>query len=155
MCSHSHSGFYFNVTETNLHFTSYFFKKIVFIYSLETQKERERKRERERDEGRGRSRLHAGNSMWDSIPGLQDHALGRRQTLNHWAIQASQFHQLLKEQETWVNWNHISSSFLRSLTGSPAVYTSLKPGLKRMKKSQVKKELALAWGRRECWGCNT
>ena len=29
-----------------------------------------------RDIGRGRSRLHAGTPMWDSIPGLQDHALG-------------------------------------------------------------------------------
>ena len=31
---------------------------------------------RERERGRGRSRLHAGSPMWDSIPGLQDHALG-------------------------------------------------------------------------------
>ena len=31
--------------------------------------------ERGRDTGRGRSRLHAGSPMWDSIPGLQDHAL--------------------------------------------------------------------------------
>ena len=28
------------------------------------------------DTGRGRSRLHAGSLTWDSIPGLQDHALG-------------------------------------------------------------------------------
>ena len=27
--------------------------------------------------------------MWDSIPGLQDHALGRRQALNRWATQGS------------------------------------------------------------------
>ena len=33
-------------------------------------------RERGRDTGRGRSRLHAGGLTWDSIPGLQDHALG-------------------------------------------------------------------------------
>ena len=33
-------------------------------------------RERGRDTGRGRSRLHAGTPTWDSIPGLQDHALG-------------------------------------------------------------------------------
>ena len=46
--------------------------------------ERERERERRgRDTGRGRSRLHAGNLMWDLIPGLQDHALGQRQVLNH------------------------------------------------------------------------
>ena len=36
----------------------------------------ERERERGRDIGRGRSRLHAGNLWWDSIPGLQDQALG-------------------------------------------------------------------------------
>ena len=38
--------------------------------------------ERGRDIGRGRSKLHAGNPMWDSIPGHQDHNLGQRQTLN-------------------------------------------------------------------------
>ena len=45
--------------------------------------ERERERERGRDTGRGRSRLHAESLMWDLIPGLQDHALSQRQTLNH------------------------------------------------------------------------
>ena len=30
---------------------------------------------RGRDTGRGRSRLHVGSPIWDSIPGLQDHAL--------------------------------------------------------------------------------
>ena len=42
-------------------------------------------RERGRDTGGGRSRLHAGSPMLDSIPGLQDCALGQRQVLNHWA----------------------------------------------------------------------
>ena len=41
--------------------------------------ERERKRRRGRDTGRGSSRLHGGSSTWDSIQGLQDHALGYRQ----------------------------------------------------------------------------
>ena len=45
--------------------------------------------ERGRDTDRGRSRLHAGSPMWDSIPGLQDHAPGRRQGLNRWATQGS------------------------------------------------------------------
>ena len=40
-------------------------------------------RERGRDIDRGRSRLLAGSLMQDSIPGLQDGALGRRQALNH------------------------------------------------------------------------
>ena len=52
--------------------------------------------ERGRDIGRGRSRLHAGNLMQDSIPGPQDHDLSQRQTLNHWATQASH-HATLKE----------------------------------------------------------
>ena len=37
----------------------------------------------ERERGRERIRLHTGCLMWDSIPGLQDHALGQRQVLNH------------------------------------------------------------------------
>lgn len=49
----------------------------------------EKHRERGRDTGIGRSRLHAGSSMQDSIPGPQDHTLGRRQGLNHWATQGS------------------------------------------------------------------
>ena len=44
---------------------------------------RDTERERDRDIGRGKSRLHAGSPMWDLIPGFQDHALGRRQELNH------------------------------------------------------------------------
>ena len=44
--------------------------------------EREKERDRDRDTGRRRSRLHARSPMWDSIPGLQDHALGQRQALN-------------------------------------------------------------------------
>ena len=31
---------------------------------------------------------HAGSLMWDSIPGLWDHALSQRQMLNRWATQA-------------------------------------------------------------------
>ena len=39
-------------------------------------------RERGKDTGRGGIRLHAGSPTWDSIPALQDHALGegRHQT---------------------------------------------------------------------------
>ena len=68
-------------------FFLYFFFKILFIFSWETQRERER--ERGRGTGRGKSRLHAGSPTWDSIPGLQDHVLGRRQVLNRWATQGS------------------------------------------------------------------
>ena len=50
----------------------------------DTHRERERERGRDtgRGTGRGRSRLHAGSPTWDSIPGLQDHALDQRQALN-------------------------------------------------------------------------
>ena len=44
---------------------------------------RDTERERGRDTGRGRYRLPAGSLMLDLIPGLQDHALGLRQVLNH------------------------------------------------------------------------
>ena len=60
----------------------YFIKKILFIYLFM------RDRERGRDTGRGRSGLHAGSPTWDSIPGLQDQALGQRQAPNRWATQA-------------------------------------------------------------------
>ena len=59
------------------------FLKILFIYSWETHTHRGR------DTGRGRSRLQTGSPTWDSIPGLQDHALGQREALNCWAPQAS------------------------------------------------------------------
>ena len=50
---------------------------------------RDIERERGRDTGRGRSVLHEGNPMWDSMLGLQDHVLGQRVALNHWATQVS------------------------------------------------------------------
>ena len=54
-----------------------------------------RERERGRDTGRGRSRLPAGSLTWDLIPGLQHHALGRRQALNRCATQGSLDHDFL------------------------------------------------------------
>ena len=73
--------------------TPYFFFFLFFLrfylFFHDRHRENERERERGRDTGRGRSRLHAGNPMWDSIPGLQDHTLSRREVLNRWAIQVS------------------------------------------------------------------
>ena len=62
-----------------------FLKDFLFINSWETHRERKRGR----DTGRGRSRLHAGSPTLDPIRGLQDQALGWRQTLNHWTTQAA------------------------------------------------------------------
>ena len=45
-----------------------------------------------------------GSPMRDSILGLQDHALGRRQTPNHWATQASLNFFLLI---TFCEWNSL------------------------------------------------
>ena len=50
-----------------------FFKDFIYLFMRDTQKEREAETQAEREAG----------SMRNSIPGLQDHALGRRQVLNH------------------------------------------------------------------------
>ena len=50
---------------------------------------RDTERDRGRDTGRGRSRHHTESPTWDSIQGLQDHALGQKQALNHCATQGS------------------------------------------------------------------
>ena len=47
----------------------FFFKDFIYLFVTHRQGERGR------DIGRGRSRLHAGSLIWDSIPGLQNHAL--------------------------------------------------------------------------------
>ncbi|XP_072674798.1 modulator of macroautophagy TMEM150B isoform X2 [Canis lupus baileyi] len=52
-----------------------FFKDFIYLFMREGVGA-----ERGRDRGRGRSRLHAGSRMQDSIMGLRDHALSRRQT---------------------------------------------------------------------------
>ena len=44
-----------------------------YLFMKDTQRQRHRQRE---------SRLHAGSPMWDSIPGLWDHALALRQVPN-------------------------------------------------------------------------
>ena len=66
---HSHWLFFF-----------FLFKGFIDLF-IETHRVRERER------GRERSRLHAESPTWDSIQGLQDHALGCR--LNHCATGAA------------------------------------------------------------------
>ena len=78
--------------------------------------ERERERERGRDTGGGRSRLHAGTPTWDSIPGLQDRALGQRQAPSRCATQGSPIFLFLKTKMldspggavVWLSLIHIS-----------------------------------------------
>ena len=60
--------------------TLFYFLKILFIYSWETQRKRQR-------HNRGRSRLPVESLIHNSIPGPQDHELSQRQMLNHWATQ--------------------------------------------------------------------
>ena len=48
----------------------FFFFNILFIYDRYRERERQRHRQREKQAP------CTGSPMWDSIPGLQDHALG-------------------------------------------------------------------------------
>ena len=63
---------------------SFFFN--FYLFMIVTERERERQRHRQRE----KQAPCTGSPMWDSIPGLQDRALGQRQALNHCATQGSQ-----------------------------------------------------------------
>ena len=65
--------------ENGIEIWTYFKGDLIFLFIYESYRQR----------GRGRSRLPARNPTWDSIPGLQDQALGWRQTLDRWATQGS------------------------------------------------------------------
>ena len=52
-------------------------------------REKEKERERQRHRQREKQTPCTGSPTWDSIPGLQDHALGQRQAPNRCAIQGS------------------------------------------------------------------
>ena len=62
--------------------SGFFFQDFIHLFMrhththTHTHRMRERERGRGRDTGRGRSRLHPKNPMRDSIPELQDQALG-------------------------------------------------------------------------------
>ena len=68
------------------HFILFLF---LFIYDSHTEREREREIGRDQAEGEAGSMHRA--PMWDSIPGLQDRALGQRQAPNRCATQGSLF----------------------------------------------------------------
>ena len=118
----------------NLWFYSFFFFLKIFIYLFL----RERERKRVRGAGRGRSRLHPGSLTWYSIPGLQDHAPGQRQALNHWATWGcpdftlkvlNQMNRAQPHSPGWstlpkVNWSFISN-FWSSLPLSRLVFNQI------------------------------
>ena len=56
-----------------------------YLFTIVTQRERERQRHRQREKQAPCTR----SPMWDSIPGLQDRALGQRQAPNRCATQGS------------------------------------------------------------------
>ena len=85
-----------------------FFKDFIYLFMIDIERERERER------GRGRSRLHTGNLTRDSIPVLQDHALGQRQAPNRCATGAALFLFLIKCYLFWLKF-HSSFFFLKIL----------------------------------------
>ena len=66
-------------------FKSFFFN--FYLFMIVTQRERERERQRHRQ--REKQAPCTGSPTWDSIPGLQDRALGQRQAPNRCATQGS------------------------------------------------------------------
>ena len=59
-----------------------------------TERERERQRHRQRE----KQAPCTGSLMWDSIPGLQDRALGQRQAPNRCATQGSLKREIFKKR---------------------------------------------------------
>ena len=70
-------------THTHTHTASSFFFFNFYLLMIVTERERQRHRQREKQAP------CTGSPMWDSIPGLQDRALGQRQALNRCATQGS------------------------------------------------------------------
>ena len=63
---------------------------LIFLFIYDSHRERERERERQRHRQREKQAPYTGSPTWDSIPGLQDRALGQRQAPNRCATQGSQ-----------------------------------------------------------------
>ena len=72
-----------------LTFLTIFFFFNFYLFMIVTHTERERERERQRHRQREKQAPCTGSPTWDSIPGLQDRALGQRQALNRCATQGS------------------------------------------------------------------
>ena len=63
----------------------YLFILFYFIFIYDSHRERERQRHRQRE----KQAPCTGSPTWDSIPGLQDCALGQREAPNRCATQGS------------------------------------------------------------------
>ena len=70
-------------------FIYFYFILFLFSYDSHTERERERERERQRHRQREKQAPCTRSPTWDSIPGLQDRALGQKQALNRCATQGS------------------------------------------------------------------
>ena len=85
-----------------------------FFFMIVIQRERERQRHRQRE----KQAPCTGSPTWDSIPGLQDRALGQRQVPNHCATQGSPIHwflyQLLKLPDSL--WIHTSNPLMHIMS---------------------------------------
>ena len=101
----------------------FFFFKFLFIYDSYRERERQRHRQREKQAP------CAGSPTWDSIPGLEDRALGQRQAPNRCATQGSlKWH--FKELFTLIN--HFD--FLRKHN-----VVSLQVGDRKIRKTNINK----------------
>ena len=74
-----------DITVSSYLFFLFFFFKFFIYFMIVTERERQRHRQREKQAP------CTGSPMWDSILGLQDHALGQRQAPNRCATQGSRF----------------------------------------------------------------
>ena len=84
-------------------------KKILFIYSWETERKRQRQRQREKQ-------APCKEPDVGLNPGTMDHTLGRRQTPNHWATQASRESWNFNQQLNFIcKWLKVNSSKVRIL----------------------------------------
>ena len=96
---------------------TFFFFNFFFLFIYDSHRERERQRHRQREKQAPCTR----SLTWDSIPGLQDHALGQRQAPNRCATQGSRLVLIFKiffpapfaQLHTWnilaqIFWTHAS-----------------------------------------------
>ena len=126
-----------------------FFLKILFLCIHERHREREGGRQRHRQ--REKQTPSTGSPMWDSIPGLQDRALGQTQAPNHYATQGSPYKWFLNMQMargTWVSqwvkqWTLDLTSGLdfRTMSSSPELGLNLE--INKFLKIQMAKKLQI------------